>query len=496
MGPRLDILCTVIVFTILVFGSLFEQNTFPAIEAQVPATLTIIATTNLSDDLFQFTVSGLTSYNPSIITESEEGFPGGGSHGPTIVEPGEYSIQETVPIGWALADIFCSNDNGTFDAVDTISGIQINSGDNIECTFANALLSTDYDDDGIDNPLDNLREEFSDDFNDFIFGGTSFGTITTRGDHILFITEVQNPLGVMITADRLGIEQAITSLCGNITSIAFDLLDQVIVTCGSVIVKTITGEVEVVLIASDGTQASTSIPNGNEITFDPQTSTINANPENTDIIVIMIENTFIPISPGSSNFVDVEPPQITINSLINDGDSFNFGNIPPEPTCIAQDDLSGVDGDCSVIGYQTIVGIHQIQFIASDLAGNTNTITIDYQILPWSIAGFYLPVDMGEVLNSVKGGSTVPLKFEVFQGTTELTETSIAQLIQQNVQCDTSMVIDEVEITTTGNTELRYDQDSSQFIFNWKTPKLPGTCWDITLETTDESSIVAHFTLK
>ncbi len=38
--------------------------------------------------------------------------------------------------------------------------------------------------------------------------------------------------------------------------------------------------------------------------------------------------------------------------------------------------------------------------------------------------GFYAPVDVNGVLNTVKGGSTVPLKFEVFAGSTELTDTS------------------------------------------------------------------------
>ena len=59
---------------------------------------------------------------------------------------------------------------------------------------------------------------------------------------------------------------------------------------------------------------------------------------------------------------------------------------------------------------------------AHDLAGNTTTQTRAYSVAAWSNHGFYQPVDMG-VLNLVKGGSTVPLKFEVFAGT-ELTSTS------------------------------------------------------------------------
>ena len=41
----------------------------------------------------------------------------------------------------------------------------------------------------------------------------------------------------------------------------------------------------------------------------------------------------------------------------------------------------------------------------------------------WTTKGFYQPVDMGgRRVNTVKGGSTVPLKFELFSGTTGLTD--------------------------------------------------------------------------
>jgi len=264
-----------------------------------------------------------------------------------------------------------------------------------------------------------------------------------------------------------------------------------------VIIKTISGEVEVVLIASDGTQALTSIPNGNEITFEPQTSTIIANPENTYTIDIMIGDTLISLIPGTSDYADVEPPQIIINSLINDGNSFNFGNIPPTPTCTAQDELSGVNGNCSVTGYQTGVGTHQIQFIASDLAGNTNTITINYQILPWSLLGFYPPVDMNGIVNTVKGGSTVPLKFEVFSGSIGKTSTSdISSFTQNTISCSTLIgnPEDAVEITTTSSTGLKYT--SGQFHANWKTPQSPNTCWKVKVVTTDGSSLSAFFKLN
>ena len=442
------------------------------------------------------TLKGYWSFDDSTVNQNAGG--GIGIHGPTTVDPGTYSIQETVPAGWNLATATCTDGSSSF-SVDTVSGILVDPGDNIQCTFVNSFsVSTpDNDGDGIYNEVDTLPDTFSDDFSDGLVG-TSSGTITTRGDQILTITEEPNPAGVRINAGISGgSTPATVSVCAGASTINLTPGDEIVVTCGSVIVKTISGQVEVVLIASDGTHASTSIPHGNEITFEPQTSTINANPQNIDPIIIIVGNTSIPLSPGSSDYTDIVPPQITINSLIHDGNSFNFGDIPSAPTCTAQDVLSGVNGNCSVTGYQTGVGTHQIQFTASDLAGNTNTITIHYQILPWSLLGFYQPVDMNGVVNTAKGGSTVPLKFEVFSGSIEKTSTSdISSFTQNTISCSSlaGHTEDAIEITTTDLTGLQYT--GGQFHANWKTPKSPNTCWKVKVVTIDGTSLSAFFKLK
>jgi len=452
------------------------------------------------EDNPSFTTAEICGFGPAHdILMKIESSTGTGMVGPTPVIPGMYSIQESIPAGWNLTTATCNDGSSSF-SVDTVSGILIGPDNNIECIFENTSVvpTNDNDSDGISNDVDTLPNTPSDDFSDIALGGTSSGTITTRGTQILTITEEPNPAGVRINADISGgVTQATVSLCGGIATSNFNPGNEIVVTCGSVIIKTISGEVEVVFIASDGTQASTSIPSGNEITFEPQTSIITANPDNTDTIIIMSGNTLIPISPGSSDYTDITPPQITINSLINDGNSFYFGTIPPAPTCTAQDVLSGINGNCSVTGYQTGVGTHQIQFSASDLAGNTNTITIHYQILPWSMLGFYPPVDMNGIVNTVKGGSTVPLKFQVFSGSIEKTSTSdISSFTQNTISCSALVgnPEDAIEITTNDLTGLKYT--GGQFHANWKTPKSPNTCWKVKVVTIDGSSLSAFFKLK
>ena len=111
------------------------------------------------------------------------------------------------------------------------------------------------------------------------------------------------------------------------------------------------------------------------------------------------------------------PTNIQFVGNINDGDSFFFGDVPAQPTCTATDGGSGLDS-CVVSGYSTAVGTHTLKATAKDKVGNTATKGITDTVKAWTTKGFYQLIDMGDVLNTVKNGSTVPVKFELFKGTT------------------------------------------------------------------------------
>jgi hypothetical protein len=179
-----------------------------------------------------------------------------------------------------------------------------------------------------------------------------------------------------------------------------------------------------------------------------------------------------------------------------DGGTYYFGFIPAAPTCSSADALSGLV-DCVVTGWSSAIGSHTMTATATDKAGNTTSVTRTYSVNTWSLYGFYQPVDMNGTYNVVKGGSTVPLKFEIFAGSTELTLASyVASFIQTKVQCDGSLPTDEIELVTTGGTSLRYDSTGGQFIQNWQTPKSPGQCYRVTVVTQDASTLIAFFKLK
>jgi hypothetical protein len=206
---------------------------------------------------------------------------------------------------------------------------------------------------------------------------------------------------------------------------------------------------------------------------------------------------------GSFTFdYDATPPTVNILGISN-GDEFDFGDSLPSVTCNATDNLSGIES-CTIDPetLPTSVGTHTITATAKDNAGNEASTSIQYTIVAWTIKGFYQPVDNPPIVNVVKNGSTIPLKFEVFKTISgeEITDTSkiVQPLKAQKINCGNlnGSSTDEIELTATGGTSLRYDITEGQFIYNWKTPTQKDTCWKVTVYTIDDSSIYAYFRLK
>jgi parallel beta-helix repeat protein len=194
---------------------------------------------------------------------------------------------------------------------------------------------------------------------------------------------------------------------------------------------------------------------------------------------------------------DATLPMVSLIDGPANGGSYYFGSVPAAPTCLASDALSGLDGSCTVSGYGTTVGSQTVAATAKDMAGNQNGASAAYTVLAWTLNGFYQPTDMSGMWNTVKNGSTVPLKFEVFAGSTELISTAIVNQPLKATQTPCSGgTIDDIELLATGATSLRYDATGGQFIYNWQTPKKPGYCYVVTVTLTDGTSMSANFKLK
>ena len=113
-------------------------------------------------------------------------------------------------------------------------------------------------------------------------------------------------------------------------------------------------------------------------------------------------------------------------------------------------------------------------------------------------SGFYAPVNpVAGFLNTVKGGSIVPLKFNVTVNGVEKTTTDGLDVNMQLIHCDSNAPQDEVEpAPTTGGTSLRYD-GSGFFIQNWKVPTTPGLCYMLRMTTTQDGlALTARFKVR
>jgi len=103
------------------------------------------------------------------------------------------------------------------------------------------------------------------------------------------------------------------------------------------------------------------------------------------------------------------------------------------------------------------------------------------------------------VWNAAKGGSTIPLKFNLYAGGVEKTSTSdISGFSAIKLSaCATGSGEDLVDFVTSGSTALRYDTTDRQFVQNWKTPTVSGeTCYRATATFADGSTLSAFFKLR
>lgn len=152
-------------------------------------------------------------------------------------------------------------------------------------------------------------------------------------------------------------------------------------------------------------------------------------------------------------------------------------------------DESGGSFDCTFSEYDLLT---EVAVTVVDETGLDDTDNAPVRIT-WQLAGFHGLGEPGTV-NVVKGGSTVPLRFDVFAGQREITDVeAVEDFTVRSLSCLwlPSGAEEPVEFTTPGKSQLRYDGE--QFAQNWKTPKGADRCYVVTMTTIDGSSLSALF---
>ena len=128
------------------------------------------------------------------------------------------------------------------------------------------------------------------------------------------------------------------------------------------------------------------------------------------------------------------------------------------------------------------------RYLASSAAGGLDVI--------YSYAGFFPPVENLPVLNKVKAGQAIPLKFSL-DGDHGL---GILNGVPASVgiYCDTSLLTtDLTETVAASNSGLSYDPDEDQYVYVWKTVKSwAGSCRRFILRLDDGTEHFAIFKFK
>jgi YVTN family beta-propeller protein len=142
------------------------------------------------------------------------------------------------------------------------------------------------------------------------------------------------------------------------------------------------------------------------------------------------------------------------------------------------------------------VGAKTFTVTAEDNARNIASATHAYSVV-YSFSGFFSPVDNPPVLNSVKAGSGVPVKFSL-GGDQSVSIFATGYPKSQKITCDTSAPLDTIEETVTaGSSSLSYDPIADQYVYVWKTDKAwANTCRQLVAKLNDGTEHVANFKFK
>jgi hypothetical protein len=142
----------------------------------------------------------------------------------------------------------------------------------------------------------------------------------------------------------------------------------------------------------------------------------------------------------------------------------------------------------------SVVGRHILTVLATDGAQNTGSATSSF-VVAWPFEGFFAPVDAAPVLNVIKAGSAVPIKFSLggYRGLDVLDGTPTVRWIA----CGDEPVDELEEAASDVGSALTYDADSGRYHYVWKTSAdWAGSCRRFTLKLADGTAHSAVFQLR
>ncbi|MGH9281612.1 MAG: HYR domain-containing protein, partial [Acidimicrobiales bacterium] len=192
--------------------------------------------------------------------------------------------------------------------------------------------------------------------------------------------------------------------------------------------------------------------------------------------------------------VDTTEPDVIVadvNAVATGG-----GKAKVEYTATASDLVDGpMTPTCTpASGSDFNVGATIVNCSATDAHGNKGTGTGTVNVA-YAFNGFYRPVDNPTVLNQVKAGQAVPVRFGL-GGNQGMAIFAAGHPASGPMACSSTAPVDAVDQTVTaGSSSLGYDAATATYHYVWKTDKAwAGTCRQLVLRMADGSYHRANFT--
>jgi hypothetical protein len=144
-------------------------------------------------------------------------------------------------------------------------------------------------------------------------------------------------------------------------------------------------------------------------------------------------------------------------------------------------------------GAQFALGSTTVTCTAADSQGNTSHSTFKV-VVSFSFTGFFKPIDNLPIINVVKAGQAIPVKFSL-GGNMGLAIFAAGFPASGPIACTTGPVDAVEETLTAGGSSLSYDASSGQYIYVWKTEKSwAASCRQLVVKFADGTSTkVANF---
>ena len=253
----------------------------------------------------------------------------------------------------------------------------------------------------------------------------------------------------------------------------------------------------------DGTPDSeqsnvTSLPNE----VDDQYVTVASPPGTTLVNVVAIEPSTLPPPPDGLSGMPLGVISFEVVDLPPNGTAVVEIFFPPGTLFQSYYKYGAAPGDLTNHWYEflddgttgAVIGIDRITLTLVDGERGDDDLIVNGTIvdpgapalLSYGFTGFLEPVDNPPVLNQVKAGRVVPVKFEL-SGNFGLAILQDGYPRSQAFVCLTGMPIDTIEESTAvGNNELKFDAATGSYIYTWKTDKASaGTCRHFELKLND-----------